>query len=163
MMGFFAYIEQFYLGKLLATFLTAMLPVLELRASVPLGISLGLDYRLVFFLSVLGNMIPVPFIIVLITKIMDFLALRSARFAAFKTKLYSHAEGKWAKVKKWQLFGLFILVAIPLPGTGAWTGGLIAALIALDFKKAMAAIFFGVLASGIIVTLVCLGVGFFIA
>lgn len=98
-MGFFAYIEQFYLGKILATFLTAMLPVLELRASVPLGISLGLDYRLVFFLSVLGNMIPVPFIIVLITKIMDFLALRSARFAAFKTKLYSHAEGKWAKVK----------------------------------------------------------------
>lgn len=64
--------------------------------------------------------------------------------------------------EKWQIFGLFVLVAIPLPGTGAWTGGLIAALIALDFKKAMAAIFFGVLASGIIVTLICLGVGFFI-
>jgi len=100
MMGFFAYIEQFYLGKILATFLTAMLPVLELRASVPLGISLGLDYRLVFFLSVLGNMIPVPFIIVLITKIMDFLALRSARFAAFKAKLYGRAEDRWEQVKK---------------------------------------------------------------
>ena len=88
--------------------------------------------------------------------------MRSARFAAFKTKLYSHQRAM-GEGEKMAALRPFRLVAIPLPGTGAWTGGLIAALIALDFKKAMAAIFFGVLASGIIVTLVCLGVGFFIA
>lgn len=161
-MGFFAYIEQFYLGKILATFLTAMLPILELRASVPLGISLGLDYRLVFVLSVVGNMLPVPFIIVLIIKIMDFLSKRSPRFAAFKTRLYSRAENKWDKVKKWELFGLFILVAVPLPSTGAWTGALISALCGIRLRKALTAIFLGVLCSGVIVTIICLGVGFFI-
>lgn len=161
MTEFFAYIEQFYLGKMLAVFLTAMLPVLELRAAIPLGISLNLDYKTVFLLSVIGNMIPVPFIILLIIGIMDFLAARNARVAAFKIKLYSRAENKWEKVKKWQFFGLTLLVAIPLPGTGAWTGALVAAVMGMEFKKALTSIFLGVLISGTLVTFICLGFGFF--
>ena len=139
-------------------FLLAMTPVLELRAAVPAGIAMGLKPAAVFAAAVLGNMLPVPFIILFIRKILDWMRGRSGFLARVVQKLEAKAE-KGAKLfYKYELFGLFLLVAIPLPGTGAWTGALVAALLDIRLKTAIPAIALGVLIAGGLVLCASLGI-----
>ena len=149
---------QTMLGKTLATFFISMFPIIELRAGLPYGIALGLPYGVALTAAVLGNMVPVPFIILFIRRI--FLWLRSVlpKCDAFISRLEEKAHIKGDLVRRYSTIGLCILVAIPLPGTGAWTGALVAALLDLRLKKAVPAIFLGVLIAAGIMTMLTFGV-----
>ncbi|MBE6985578.1 MAG: small multidrug export protein [Ruminococcaceae bacterium] len=141
------------LTKILITFLISMVPVIELRGAIPYAIGVGLEPWLAFTLSVIGNMIPVPFILLFIRKIFDWMK-RYEKLSKIVTKLENRAANKSESVKKYELVGLCILVAIPLPGTGAWTGALVAALMDMRIRRALPTIFLGVVIAGIVVTLV---------
>lgn len=143
---------------LVITFFLAMLPVLELRGAIPIGTAQGLSPLIACAASVAGNMVPVPFIILFIRKIMKLLRARSEKLNALVTRIEKRAMEKADTVRKYEELGLIILVAIPLPGTGAWTGALVAALMDLQLKRALPCIFLGVLAAGAIVTGITAGV-----
>lgn len=145
------------LGKLIATFFISMVPVIELRGGLPYGITLGLDYPLALTAAVLGNMVPVPFIIVYIRHIFTWLRKRSKWWDEKITRLEKKAHLKGRVVRKYSTIGLCILVAIPLPGTGAWTGALVAAVLDMRLKKAIPAIFLGVCIAAAIMTMVTFG------
>lgn len=145
------------LGKLIATFFISMVPVIELRGGLPYGIALGLDYPLALAAAVIGNMVPVPFIIVYIRHIFTWLRKRSKWWDEKITHLEKKAHLKGRVVHKYSTIGLCILVAIPLPGTGAWTGALVAAVLDLRLKKAIPAIFLGVCIAAAIMTMVTFG------
>lgn len=145
------------LGKLIATFLISMVPVIELRGGLPYGITLGLDYPLALTAAVLGNMVPVPFIIVYIRHIFTWLRKRSKWWDEKIARLEKKAHLKGRVVRKYSTIGLCILVAIPLPGTGAWTGALVAAVLDMRLKKAIPAIFLGVCIAAAIMTMVTFG------
>ena len=145
------------LGKAIATFLISMAPIIELRGGLPYGIALGLDYPLALTAAVLGNMVPVPFIIVYIRHIFTWLRKRSKWWDEKITRLEKKAHLKGRVVRKYSTIGLCILVAIPLPGTGAWTGALVAAVLDMRLKKAIPAIFLGVCIAAAIMTMVTFG------
>ena len=145
------------LGKLIATFFISMVPVIELRGGLPYGITLGLDHPLALTAAVLGNMVPVPFIIVYIRHIFTWLRKRSKWWDEKITRLEKKAHLKGRVVRKYSTIGLCILVAIPLPGTGAWTGALVAAVLDMRLKKAIPAIFLGVCIAAAIMTMVTFG------
>lgn len=139
-------------GEILITFLVAMVPVLELRGAIPLGVSMGLTHMVSMLVSILGNMVPVPFIILFIRKVFEWLSARSPWLRRLVSGMEEKAAGKWDKVHKYQFFALVLLVAIPLPGTGAWTGALVAAVMNMRLKNALPSIFLGVVIAGILVT-----------
>ncbi len=145
------------LGKILATFLVSMVPVIELRGAIPIGVGYGLDYWLVVVIAIIGNLVPVPFIILFIRKIFELMRKWSKKLDALVTKLEKRAESKADVVQKYAFWGLFLLVAIPLPGTGAWTGALVAAMLDMRLKRAFPAIALGVVGAAVIVTFVTLG------
>lgn len=145
-------------GRFLATFFISMLPIVELRAGLPYGIALGLDYPLALTAALVGNMIPVPFIVVYIRRIFVWLRAHFAKMDSFITKLEKKAHLKGETVRKYGPLGLLIFVAIPLPGTGAWTGALIAALLDMRLKSAVPSIFMGVCIAATIMTLLTFGV-----
>ena len=146
-----------FFGELLLTFGTAMVPVLELRGAIPVGVAAGLSPAAACLVSILGNMVPVPFILLLIRRIFDW--LRGTRlFGPRIDWLERRAHLKGRIVKKYRTIGLIILVAIPLPGTGAWTGALVADVLDLRLRTALPAIALGVLIAGIITTTVTCGV-----
>lgn len=145
------------LGKLIATFFISMAPIIELRGGLPYGIALGLDYPLALTAAVLGNMVPVPFIIIYIRHIFTWLRKRSKWWDEKITRLEKKAHLKGRVVRKYSTIGLCILVAIPLPGTGAWTGALVAAVLDMRLKKAIPAIFLGVCIAAAIMTMVTFG------
>ncbi|MEG1633458.1 MAG: small multi-drug export protein [Oscillospiraceae bacterium] len=145
-------LKQSKYGEMLITFVVSMVPVLELRGAIPLGVSMGLSHMAAMLVSILGNMVPVPFIILFIRRIFEWLSQRSDKLRRLVERLEVRAEGKWDKVHRYQFFGLLVLVAIPLPGTGAWTGALIAALMNMRLKNAMLSIFLGVIVAGVLVT-----------
>ena len=146
------------IGKMCATFFISMLPVGELRVGLPYGIALGLEYPLALMAALLGNMVPVPFIIVYIKRIFAWMRKHMPRMNALITKLENRAGNKGATVEKYGHWGLLIFVAIPLPGTGAWTGALIAALLNIRTSKAVPVILIGVCIAAMIMTLVTYGV-----
>ena len=153
---------QTMLGKILTTFFISMLPIVELRAGLPYGIALGLPYPAALVAAVLGNMVPVPFIILFIRKIFAFLKKHIKPLGSLVDKLEARAQDKAELVHKYELLGLMILVAIPLPGTGAWTGTLAASLLDMGFKESVLACMGGVILAGIIMgTLSLLGVSAF--
>ena len=141
-----------------AVFIVSMLPIIELRGAIPFGISLGLDWWIVFALSVLGNILPVPFIIMFFRPIIDYLE-NTKLFGKFASKIKNRTKSKVSDVTKYKMFGLFLFVAIPLPGTGAWTGAAIAAIMKMRIKHSLPAILVGVLCAGVIMTAVSCGVG----
>ena len=102
-------------------------------------------------------MLPIPFILLLLRKVLNFLK-RFRRLGGFINFLQNKATKASEKVKKYQLFGLFLLVAIPLPGTGAWTGALVADFMYIRMSRALPVIALGVLAAGIVMSLVCYGI-----
>ncbi len=222
-MNFFEQIGAFFasLPSELYVFLISILPIIELRGAIPVGAALGLEYYINYPLAIIGNMLPIPFILLFIPRFLDFLA----RFKTFRpivkwlrekadkhsSKVLGKSEEKEAvqndkpqseageqpvltectdaaaeestaatadinaetadapatevtaekKVRKMSrgiFLGLFLFVAIPLPGTGAWTGSLVAALFDLPKKWSLLAIFLGVLLSGVIMSLASYGV-----
>ena len=154
----FQWLTGTVIGKMCATFFISMLPVVELRAGLPYGIALGLEYPLALMAALLGNMIPVPFIIVYIKRIFEWMRKHMPRMNALVTKLENRAHLKGETVEKYGHWGLLIFVAIPLPGTGAWTGALIAALLNIRTSKAVPVILIGVCIAAAIMTLITYGV-----
>lgn len=142
---------------MLLTFGTAMLPVLELRAAIPVGIAAGLPPMMAYWLSVAGNLVPVPAIMLLIRQIFDWLRHRPFIGPQIE-KLERRAHLKGHLVRKYRVLGLFLLVGIPLPGTGAWTGALVASLLDIRMRDALPAILLGLLAAGAITLGVTLGI-----
>ena len=146
-----------YFGKILITFATAMVPVLELRAAIPYGVGVGLGLPVSILVSILGNLVPVPFIILFIRKIFAWLRGKSAKLDRLVTRLENRADQKADMVHRYEFWGLVLLVAIPLPGTGAWTGALVAAMMNLRMKKAFPAIVIGVVIAAIVVSILVFG------
>lgn len=138
-------------------FFISMLPIVELRGGVPAGVALGLDFWQVYPVSVLGNMLPVPFLILFSKQVVSFLAKKHV-CGDFFSKLIRKADEKGKTLGKYELLGLFIFVAIPLPGTGAWTGSLIAAVLRMRLVPALLTIFAGVLTAGVIMGILSFGI-----
>ena len=159
-MDFTQWLTENPAGELFYTFLIAMLPVVELRGAIPVGVGMLGRSALpsVYLAAVLGNMLPVPFIIVYIRRIFQWLRRRSRRLDGLVTRLETTAPLKGRMVTRYKYLGLCILVAIPLPGTGAWTGALVAAFLDMRRRSAVPAIFLGVVIAGILVSLVTGGV-----
>lgn len=134
----------------------AMTPILELRGAIPFGLALGLPPGLVYVVSVLGNMIPVPAIMLFIRAIFRWL-YRWPWWQIRLDRLVKRTHLKGRMVRKYRIPGLILLVAIPLPGTGAWTGALVATLFGIRMQIALPAILAGVLISGGAMTAVSLG------
>ena len=145
-------------GKYIFVFLASMIPVMELRGAIPIGVGLGLPLLPTILVCILGNLVPVPFIVVYIQRVFAWLRAHWARLDGFISKLEKRAHGKEETVRKYGFWGLLILVAVPLPGTGAWTGALVAALMNMRLKDALPAIFTGVCVAAAIVTGITLGV-----
>ena len=141
--------------EMLATFFISMVPVVELRGGLPYGIALGLPYWMALTASVLGNMVPVPFIIVYIRRVFGWMR---KRFPLLIDKLERRAHLKGHIVSEYSVVGLCLLVAIPLPGTGAWTGALVAAMLDIRLNRALPAIFLGVCLAAAIITVVTYGI-----
>ena len=154
----FSWLTSTFLGKLISTFFLSMVPVIELRGGLPYGIALGLDYPAALIAAVLGNMVPVPFIIIYIRHIFTWLRRRSSWWDLRITYLERKAHLKGRVVQKYSAIGLIILVAIPLPGTGAWTGALVAAVLDMRLRRALPSIFLGVCIAAAIMTMVTFGV-----
>ena len=158
-MDIVGFITDMGAGKALSTLVVSMLPVVELRGAIPVGVGLGLPVWQAAVLAMIGNMIPVPFIIAFMRTVMDWLRQRSDRARRFVAWLESKGTGKKAdRVRQAKFWGLFLFVAIPLPGTGAWTGALVATLLNMRMKDAIPPILLGVLAAGLIVSLATAGV-----
>jgi uncharacterized membrane protein len=133
----------------ISIFIVSMLPILELRGGLVLATFMGVPLVKAFVICYIANILPVPLILLFIKKVFKFLK-RFKTFSGVLTKLENSAMKKSESIAKKQLVGLFLFVAIPLPGTGAWTGAFIAALLGMDIKKSFAAIILGVLGAGII-------------
>lgn len=149
--------------KGLITFFVSILPVVELRGAIPVGVALGLPHLTTFIIAFLGNLLPVPFIILFIRRIFAWMKQKSERLGRIAEKLEKRAEDKKGSIEKYKFWGLLIFVAIPLPGTGAWTGSLIAGMLNMRLKDALPAVIIGVLIAGILMTGLTLGFEFFIS
>ena len=137
--------------------LISALPVIELRGAIPVGISLGLTPVHAAILSFIGSMIPVPFILFTIRPI--FIYLRKTRtFKKLVNRLIKRSISNRKCIEKYGYLGLLMFVAIPIPGTGVWSGSLAAAFLNMRFKYAFPAIFIGNLIAGIVVMLLSHGV-----
>lgn len=147
-----------FFGKIISTFFISMVPVIELRGAIPIGTGMGLSLWLAILISIIGNMVPVPFIIVFIRKIFEWMRKKLPKLDGLVSKLEARADKHKETVLKYEFWGLFLLVAIPLPGTGAWTGALVAAMMDMRLKKAVPAIFLGVVAAGIVVAFATSGI-----
>lgn len=141
----------------LITFLISMIPLLELRGGILVaGAALKLPFMWTFITAVVGNMLPIPFILLFIEKIFNWMKT-TRRLSKLPNWIEAKAMKKSDQIKKYGYFGLFLFVAIPLPGTGAWTGSLLAVLFGLNRRKSLFFIFLGVLTAGLIMSLVSYG------
>ncbi len=144
-------------GKLAATFVISMLPVVELRGGIPYGVGFGLNPWAALLAAMLGNIAPIPFILLLLDNLLEFLKKRQGIAGKFANWLENKAYKNKAAIEKYKALGLIILVAIPLPGTGAWTGAIVATVLRLDRRKSFPCIVAGVAIAGIIVTAISYG------
>lgn len=142
-------------GELIA-FIVSLLPILELRGGLIAANLLGVKLIPAFIICFIGNMLPIPFILLFIEKIFDWLREKKGLGSVVRY-CEKKADKNKDKIEKYGLWGLLILVAIPLPGTGAWTGALVAALMRLDIKKSLPVIAAGVIIAGVIVSLIMYG------
>lgn len=144
-------------GKILTTFLISMVPVIELRGAIPWATGMGLSPTIAIPVAMIGNLLPIPFIILFIKKIFAWMRKVSPKLNKVVDKMEAKAEKNKEKVLKYAFWGLALFVAIPLPGTGAWTGALVAAMLDMPLKKAFPSVVIGVLGAGIIVAFVSYG------
>lgn len=135
--------------KYFMTFLISMLPIIEIRGAAPVGIALGLNEVWVYVVSVIGNMLPIPFIVMFARTVINWLKSKGF-FKKITGWLERKVEKNKDKILKYEKWGLFIFVAIPLPGTGAWTGALVASFLDMRLKNCFVPIFAGVVTAGVI-------------
>ena len=151
----------------IVTFLVSMVPIVELRGAIPIGVSMGVEWWHAVIISMIGNMIPVPFIFFFARKVLEWGADKPVIGKFFTwclNKGHKGGEKLQAKAGRGMFWALLLFVGIPLPGTGAWTGTLAASLLDLDFKKSVIAVTCGVaLAAAIITVLTLCGVAAFTA
>ena len=157
-------IEVFFLetvGRELCVFFCSMLPIIECRGAVPLGLLLGLEWWQTALLSLVGNLLPVPFILLFIRAILKWMRNSSVKlFSRIAVWLDGKIEKHKGGIEKYSYLGVLIFVAVPLPGTGAWTGSLIASVLGLDPKKSFLAAIGGVvIATAIMTVLMYCGFG----
>ena len=157
LVGAFSGLTAIAYGKELIIFIISLLPILELRGGLIAASLLGLEELPSFIICFLGNILPIPFILWLITPIFDRLK-KTKKLSKFVEKLENKALSKKEQIEKYQYWGLMLFVGIPLPGTGAWTGCLIAALLGMDKKKAMLFSILGVIMAGIIMMVLSFGI-----
>ena len=155
-------IERFFLetvGKELCVFFCSMLPIIECRGSIPLGAALGLPWWQTALFSIAGNMLPVPFILLFIRAVLRWMGCcRVKLFNRIAAWLDRKVEKHKGKIEKYSYLGVMLFVGIPLPGTGAWTGTMIASVLGLEGKKSFLAALGGVLMATVIMMLISYGV-----
>lgn len=142
--------------KEIIVFLISMFPILELRGSILAAGLLKMEFLSTYIISVIGNIIPIPFILLFINKIFEL--LKKTKLKIFIEKLENKALSKSEQITKYGKWGLLLFVAVPLPGTGAWTGSLIAALLRMKFKHSFPVISIGVIIAGLIMSLISFGI-----
>ncbi len=146
-----------FLPPQLAVMIVSMLPLIELRGGIPFARLLQLPLEQALLFSIIGNIIPIPFILLFIRKIFDWLR-PTKLFGGLIKKLEHRAMSKSDNVSKAEFWGLLAFVGIPVPGTGGWTGALIASLLEIDLKKASLAILCGIALAATIMSLISYGV-----
>ncbi len=143
--------------KILTVFLLSMVPLLELRGAIIAGAAAGLPWYVSYIVSVIGNIIPVPFILLFVKKVFELMKKQGGKLEKAALWFENKGASKSDKVTKYATFGLFLFVAIPLPGTGAWMGSLIAALMNMRLKHSIISVFIGIMCAGLIMSLACYG------
>lgn len=145
-----------YVSKEAVVFIISMIPILELRGGLIVSKLLQVPITTAIPLCIIGNIIPIPFILLFIKQIFKWMK-KIKIFRGLVEKLESKAMGKSDNIKKYEFWGLVLFVGIPLPGTGAWTGSLIAALLDVDFKKAVLAELLGIAIATVIMSIFSYG------
>jgi len=140
----------------MTVFIGAMLPIIELRGAIPVGIGFGMDPLSALLIGLAGSMLPMPLLFFAIRPVFRLL-MRKPFFHKHLSRLIDKTMAKSERIQRYEFWGLVIFVAVPLPGTGVWTGTLAAVLLDLRFKRALPAIFLGDLGAGIIVSLISAG------
>ena len=155
------FIKNFFLntvGEELCVLFCSMIPIIELRGAIPMGAVFGLPWWQAYMLSVIGNMLPVPIILLFVKAVITWMGKSKVKFfnkvADFLNK---RVEKRRAQIEKYSFWGVCLFVAVPLPVTGAWTGTLVAAMIDMKFWKALLSCLLGVMIAGVIVTLISYG------
>lgn len=151
-----------FMPKELVVFIISMVPILELRGGLVAAALLHIPMTTAIFICIIGNLIPIPFILLFIKQIFKLLK-KTKLFRPLIEKLEEKSMGKSDKIKKYEFLGLVLFVGIPLPGTGAWTGALIAALLEIDIKKAFAAICVGLILATTIMCFISYGIPWIIS
>ncbi len=141
------------LPKELILTLISALPILELRGGLIAAALMGVNWVRALFFCLIGNILPIPFLLLLITPVFNRLK-KTKHIRPLVEKLEAHAMGKSEKVQKYQFWGLLILVGIPLPGTGGWTGALVASVLGMDWKKALPPIILGIFLAAFLMILI---------
>jgi uncharacterized membrane protein len=154
-------IQNFFLntvGEELCVFFCSMIPIIELRGAIPLGAALGLPWWQSYLLSVLGNILPVPIILLFVKAVITWMGKSKVKFFnKVSDFLNRRVEKRRAQIEKYSFWGVCLFVAVPLPVTGAWTGSLVAAMIDMKFWKALISCLFGVMIAGVVMTLISYG------
>ena len=154
-------IQNFFLntvGEELCVLFCSMIPIIELRGAIPMGAIFALPWWQSYILSVIGNMLPVPIILLFVKAVIVWMGKSRVKFfnrvADFLNK---RVEKRRGKIEKYSFWGVCLFVAVPLPVTGAWTGSLVAAMIDMKFWKALLSCLLGVMIAGVVMTLISYG------
>lgn len=154
-------IQNFFLntvGEELCVLFCSMIPIIELRGAIPMGAIFGLPWWQSYILSVIGNMLPVPIILLFVKAVIVWMGKSRVKFfnrvADFLNK---RVEKRRGQIEKYSFWGVCLFVAVPLPVTGAWTGSLVAAMIDMKFWKALLSCLLGVMIAGVVMTLISYG------
>lgn len=144
-------------GKIITTLFVSMVPIIELRGAIPIATGMNLSPWIAIPVAMIGNLLPIPFIIIFIKKIFAWMRKISPKLNKVVDKLEAKADKNKDKILKYAFWGLALFVGIPLPGTGAWTGALVAAMLDMPLKKAFPSIIIGVLMAGAIISFLSYG------
>lgn len=155
--GTFGGLASIAYGKEILVFVISLMPILELRGGLIAAALLGLDPISSYIISIIGNVLPVPFILLLITKILDWMR-KSKRFKGVANWLDEKVEKHKGQIEKFGYLGVILFVGIPLPGTGAWTGSLIASVLEMDKKKTFLSVLVGIVMASIIMMFLSFGI-----
>ena len=145
--------------KLVITFLVSMVPIIELRVGVPIATGMGIDWYIALPVAIIGNIIPVPFILLFVREILDCIDRCDFDFLNKIAKwLHKKVDKNKSSIEKYGYLGLILFVGIPLPGTGAWTGCLIAAVLNMNRRKSFFAIMTGIIMASVIMMAISYGI-----
>ena len=144
-------------GKIITTFFISMVPIIELRGAIPYATGMGLSPWIAIPVAMVGNLVPIPFIIIFIKRMFAWMRNVSPKLNKVVDKMEAKADKNKDKILKYAFWGLALFVGIPLPGTGAWTGALVAAMLDMPLKKAFPSVIIGVLIAGAIMSFISYG------